>query len=88
VWLRVLAGADVTQVRMVLDEEGYRIAGQAHLVGWPIRVSGRLESRGGFRRLTGACDVVPVQVDDTERDRLMKFFQESLDSFEEACSPE
>ncbi|MEU5958004.1 hypothetical protein [Streptomyces sp. NPDC047525] len=84
--VRVLAGADVPHVRMTLDEESYRIAGHAHLVGLPIRVHGRLESRGGFRRLTGACGVVPVQVDDAEKDRLMKSLQENLDFFEEACS--
>jgi hypothetical protein len=51
-----------------------------------VRVLGRLESRGGFRRLTGAFGVVPVQVEDEERDRLMKSLQEDLDFFEEACS--
>ncbi|WP_330238053.1 hypothetical protein [Streptomyces sp. NBC_00525] len=86
--LRVLAGAEVPYVRIELDEEAYRIAGQAHLVGLPIRVSGRLESRGGFRRLTGASQVVPVRVDDEERDRLMKSPQENVDSFEEACTGE
>ncbi|MBZ9642276.1 hypothetical protein [Streptomyces sp. PSKA30] len=84
--LRVLAGAEIPHVRLTLDEEDYRIAGQAHLVGLPVRVHGRLESRGGFRRLTGACGVVPVQVDEAERDRLMKSLQENLDFFEEACS--
>ncbi|MER7899603.1 hypothetical protein ABTX62_26655 [Streptomyces sp. NPDC096046] len=83
--LRVLAGADVPNVRITLDEEAYRIAGHAHLVGLPVRVQGRLESRGGFRRLTGAHGVVPVQVDDAERDRLMKELHENLDFFEEAC---
>ncbi|MGW5614281.1 hypothetical protein [Streptomyces sp. NPDC003877] len=83
--LRVLAGADVPHVRITLDEEAYRIAGHAHLVGLPVRVHGRLESRGGFRRLTGAHGVAPVQVDDAERDRLMKELQENLDFFEEAC---
>ncbi|MEU6667813.1 hypothetical protein [Streptomyces sp. NPDC046727] len=83
--LRVLAGAEVTHVRVTLDEEDYRIAGHAHLVGLPVRVHGRLERRGGFRRLTGASGVVPVQVDDAERDRLMKSLQENLDFFEEAC---
>ncbi|MEU3851473.1 hypothetical protein [Streptomyces sp. NPDC029554] len=83
--LRVLAGADVPHVRITLDEEAYRIAGHAHLVGLPVRVHGRLESRGGFRRLTGAHGIVPVQVDDAERDRLMKELQENLDFFEEAC---
>ncbi|MEV2253710.1 hypothetical protein AB0I94_24520 [Streptomyces sp. NPDC050147] len=83
--VRVLAGADVPHVRMTLDEESYRIAGHAHLVGLPIRVHGRLESRGGFRRLTGASGVVPVQVDEGDKDRLMKSLQENLDFFEEAC---
>jgi hypothetical protein len=83
--LRVLAGAEIPHVRLTLDEEAYRIAGHAHLVGLPVRVHGRLESRGGFRRLTGATGVVPVQVDEAERDRLMKSLQENLDFFEEAC---
>ncbi|WP_353941379.1 hypothetical protein ABII15_06880 [Streptomyces sp. HUAS MG91] len=86
--LRVIAGAEVPHVRMTLDEEAYRIAGHAHLVGLPIRVHGRLESRGGFRRLTGASGVVPVQVEEAERDRLMKSLQENLDFFEEACAEE
>ncbi|XUM01062.1 hypothetical protein ACQ86F_30550 [Streptomyces venezuelae ATCC 10712] len=86
--LRVLAGADVPHVRVALDEEAYRTAGHAHLVGLPIRVVGRLESRGGFRRLTDASGVVPVQVDETERDRLLKALHENLDFFEEACGPE
>ncbi|MDG4858957.1 hypothetical protein P8605_12460, partial [Streptomyces sp. T-3] len=86
--MRVIAGADVPHVRMTLDEEAYRIAGSAHLVGLPIRVYGRLESRGGFRRLTGASEVMPVQVDEAERDRMMKSLQDNLDFFEEACSGE
>ncbi|KKD06133.1 hypothetical protein [Streptomyces sp. WM6386] len=83
--LRVIAGAEVPHIRLTLDEEAYRIAGHAHLVGLPVRVRGRLESRGGFRRLTGAFGVAPVQVDEAERDRLMKSLQENLDFFEEAC---
>lgn len=83
--LRVLAGAEVPHVRAVLDEESYRTAGHAHLVGLPIRVVGRLESRGGFRRLSDASGVVPVQVDEAERDRLMKALHENLDFFGEAC---
>ncbi|MER5200714.1 hypothetical protein ACWD3J_19275 [Streptomyces sp. NPDC002755] len=86
--LRVLAGAEIPHVRLTLDEEDYRIAGQAHLVGLPVRVQGRLESRGGFRRLMGACGVVPVQVDEAERDRLIKSLQDHLDYFEEACGGE
>ncbi|QIJ61643.1 hypothetical protein [Streptomyces sp. JB150] len=83
--LRVLAGADVPHIRLTLDEEDYRVAGHAHLAGVPVRVRGRLESRGGFRRLTGASAVVPVRVDEGERDRLMKSLQEHLDFFGEAC---
>lgn len=79
--LRVLTGADVPHVRVTLDEEAYRTAVHAHLAGLPIRVSGRLESQGGFRRLTGAYGVEPVDVDEAERDRLMK----SLDSLDEDC---
>ncbi|GAA3490538.1 MULTISPECIES: hypothetical protein [Streptomyces] len=86
--LRVLAGAEVPHVRLVLDEEAYRIAGHAHLVGLPIQVGGRLERRGGFRRLTGAAGVAPVQVEEAERDRLMKALHENLDFFEGACSGE
>ncbi|MET8948341.1 hypothetical protein ABZX30_33625 [Streptomyces sp. NPDC004542] len=86
--LRVIAGAEVPHVRVALGEEDYRIAGHAHLVGLPVRVRGRLESRGGFRRLTGACGVVPVRVDDAERDRLLKSLQENLDFFEEGGGAE
>ncbi|MFG3656360.1 hypothetical protein [Streptomyces sp. NPDC047706] len=86
--LRVLAGAEIPHVRLTLDEEDYRIAGQAHLVGLPVRVHGRLESRGGFRRLTGASGVAPVQVDEAERDQLLKSLQENLDFFEEVCGGE
>ncbi|GAA2665940.1 hypothetical protein [Streptomyces lunalinharesii] len=91
--LRVITGADVGQVRAALEEEDYRIAGHAHLAGLPIRVSGRLESRGGFRRITGGRDVTPVQVDPADRDRLMKALAEApaepgddgFDDAEEAC---
>ncbi|MFI1886509.1 hypothetical protein [Streptomyces jumonjinensis] len=58
--LRVLAGAEVPHVRVALEEEAYRTAGRAHLAGLPIRVAGRLESRGGFRRLSDASGVEPV----------------------------
>lgn len=86
--LRILDGADVAHVRLTLDEEAYRIAGQAHLVGLPIRVHGMLESRGGFRRLSGARGVAPVEVDETERDRLLKSLQDNVDFFEGACGGE
>ncbi|MFE9441671.1 hypothetical protein ACFYO2_22290 [Streptomyces sp. NPDC006602] len=86
--LRVIAGAEIPHIRLTLDEESYRIAGHAHLVGLPVRVYGRLESRGGFRRLMDASGVEPVQVDEAERDRLMKSLQETAEItafFEEAC---
>ncbi|MFD3504274.1 hypothetical protein [Streptomyces sp. NPDC058678] len=86
--LRVIAGAEIPHIRLTLDEESYRIAGHAHLVGLPVRVHGRLESRGGFRRLTDASGVEPVQVDEAERDRLMKSLQETAEItafLEEAC---
>ncbi|WP_044380165.1 hypothetical protein [Streptomyces cyaneogriseus] len=84
-------GADVPHVRTTLDEEAYRIAGHAHLMGLPVRVHGRLESRGGFRRLTGAGGVAPVRLDDAERDRLTKALQadrESPASSRDACPKE
>ncbi|MFF7858252.1 hypothetical protein [Streptomyces sp. NPDC007904] len=89
--LRVLAGAEVGHLRITLGEEDYRVAGHAHLLGLPVRVRGRLESRGGFRRLTGAREVVPVQVDEAERDRLRKAMQENAGTaafFGEAGGPE
>ncbi|MEU5977998.1 hypothetical protein [Streptomyces sp. NPDC047315] len=74
--LRVLAGAEVPHVRAALPEDAYRTAGHAHLAGVPIRLTGRLESRGGFRRLTDALDVAAVPVDAAERDRLLKSLRE------------
>ncbi|WP_407563762.1 hypothetical protein [Streptomyces sp. 184] len=82
--LRVLAGADVTEVRTSLDEEAYRVAGRAHLAGVPVRLSGRLESRGGFRRLTGASGVRPVPLADAGRDPMPKPPPEDLDFFDQA----
>ncbi|NJP48957.1 hypothetical protein HCJ93_02435 [Streptomyces sp. SBST2-5] len=86
--LRVLAGADLGHVRITLGEDDYRIAGHAHLVGLPVRMRGRLESRSGFRRLTDVSDLTPVPVDEAERDRLMKAIQENAEVaafFGEVC---
>ncbi|MEU2720872.1 hypothetical protein [Streptomyces smyrnaeus] len=80
--LDVLAGAEVTQVRARLDEEGYRRAVHAHLAGLPLRITGLLESRGGFRRLSGAYDVAPVPVPEAARERLLKRLRNDLDDFE------
>ncbi|MBY8884318.1 hypothetical protein K7472_05575 [Streptomyces sp. PTM05] len=74
--LRVLSGAEVRQVRVRLDEDGYRAAVEAHLAGRPVRLSGALESRDGFRRLIGASVPVPVDLDEAERDRLLKAWDE------------
>jgi hypothetical protein len=82
--LRVLAGADVRQVRVRLDEDAYRIAAHAHLVGLPVRVTGRLEARSGFRRITQPSAVTPVHVDEAERDRLLKSLQGGIETFEDA----
>ncbi|MBW5481738.1 hypothetical protein [Streptomyces bambusae] len=78
--LRVLSGADVPSVRAALDEDAYRTAGHAHLTGLPVRLTGRLQRRGGFRRLTDASAVTPVALDEVERDRLMKTLHEAFDS--------
>ncbi|MFI5620077.1 hypothetical protein [Streptomyces sp. NPDC051567] len=77
--LRVLAGAEVPYVRAALDEEAYRVAGHAHLAGLPVRIGGRLQRRGGFRRLTEVSDVRPVPLDEVERDRLMKALDDAFD---------
>ncbi|MFJ8693683.1 serine/threonine-protein kinase [Streptomyces roseolilacinus] len=74
--LRVLTGTDAPHLHVTLDEDAYRTAVHAHLAGLPLRVSGRLEGRGGLRRLTDTYGVVPVEVDDAERDRLTKTLDE------------
>ncbi|MCQ4082743.1 hypothetical protein NGB36_19580 [Streptomyces sp. RB6PN25] len=74
--LRVLAGADVRHIRVRLTEDAYRVAVHAHLAGLPLRVSGKLESRGGFRRMTGATGVAPVPVEEEEREALLKSLHE------------
>ncbi|MBV9024703.1 MAG: hypothetical protein JO362_13130 [Streptomycetaceae bacterium] len=70
--LRVLAGADVRHIRVRLGEEAYRVAVHAHLAGLPLRVSGKLESRGGFQCLTRAADVASVPVEEEECEALLK----------------
>jgi hypothetical protein len=83
--LRVLAGADVREVRVHLDADAYRIAAHAHLVGLPVRVSGRLDARSGFRKITHPGSITPVHVDEAERDRLLKSLQGGIETFEDAC---
>ena len=70
--LRVLSGAEVSEVRVRLDDRAYRLAAEAHLAGAPVQVSGRLERRGGFRKLGHPRDLRPVRLEEAERDRLLK----------------
>ncbi|MGK5640221.1 hypothetical protein ACSNOK_18185, partial [Streptomyces sp. URMC 126] len=79
--LRVLSGADVTEVRAELGAADYRAAGRAHLAGRPVRLDGRLEGRGGFRRLADAGGVLPLPVDEAERERLLKALHTGPDGF-------
>ncbi|WP_329499779.1 hypothetical protein [Kitasatospora herbaricolor] len=70
--LRVLSGAEVAEVKVRLDDRGYRLAAEAHLTGVPVRVAGRLERRGGFRKLARPHDLELVRLEDAERERLLK----------------
>jgi hypothetical protein len=70
--LRLLAGAEVDEVRVRLDEADYRTAVEAHLAGVPVRLRGRLERKGGFRKLSDAAGLTPVQLDEAERERMLK----------------
>jgi hypothetical protein len=70
--LRVLAGADVDEVRVRLEERDYVTAVRAHLGGAPVRLAGRLEPKGGFRRLGQPRELVILRLDAAERDRLLK----------------
>ncbi|WP_019544274.1 hypothetical protein [Streptomyces sulphureus] len=79
--LRVLAGADVAQVRARLGEEAYRSAVHAHLAGVPVVVEGRLESRTGFRRLAGARGLSLVEPGAERRRALLARLREGLDDF-------
>lgn len=82
--VRVLAGADVRHVRMRVDEDAYRVAADAHLTGLPIHVSGKLESRDGFRTLTGAHDVSRAHVDGAGRDRMPRSIQGQAEFIKDA----
>ncbi|MFE2105297.1 hypothetical protein ACFXAF_05420 [Kitasatospora sp. NPDC059463] len=70
--LRVLGGAEVDEVKIRLADPAYRLAAEAHLAGTPVRISGRLERRGGFRRLTRPTGPEPCGLEDAERERLLK----------------
>ncbi|MFF0415093.1 hypothetical protein ACFYUY_32225 [Kitasatospora sp. NPDC004745] len=70
--LRVLGGAEVRELKLRLPDPDYRIAAEAHLAGLPVRVSGRLERHGAFRRLTRPHGLEPCGWEDAERERLLK----------------
>ncbi|MET9400022.1 hypothetical protein [Kitasatospora sp. NPDC002965] len=70
--LRVLGGAEVDEVKVRLPDPAYRLAAEAHLAGTPVKVSGRLERRGGFRRLTRPTGLEPCGLEEAERERLLK----------------
>ncbi|MER7704359.1 hypothetical protein ABTX81_15865 [Kitasatospora sp. NPDC097605] len=70
--LRVLGGAEVDEIKVRLPGPAYRLAAEAHLAGTPVRISGRLERRGGFRRLTRPTGLEPCGLEDAERERLLK----------------
>ncbi|MEV6978186.1 hypothetical protein [Kitasatospora sp. NPDC093806] len=75
--LRVLGGAEVDEVKVRLADPAYRLAVEAHLAGTPVRVSGRLERRGGFRRLTRPTGLEPCGLEEAERERLLKTLGEA-----------
>ncbi|MEE1826088.1 hypothetical protein PUR61_28405 [Streptomyces sp. BE20] len=70
--LRVLGGAEVDEVKVRLPDPAYRLAAEAHLAGTPVKISGRLERRGGFRRLTRPTGLEPCGLEEAERERLLK----------------
>ncbi|MFJ9772175.1 hypothetical protein ACIRVF_13175 [Kitasatospora sp. NPDC101157] len=74
--LRVLDGADVRELKLRLPDADYRLAAEAHLSGLPVRVSGRLERRDGFRRLTRPHGLELCGWGEDERERLLKGLQE------------
>ncbi|MBD0688648.1 hypothetical protein [Streptomyces sp. CBMA123] len=74
--LRVLGGADVRELKVRLADPDYRLAAEAHLAGVPVRVSGRLERRDGFRRLTRAHGLELCGWAEGDRERLLKGLQD------------
>ncbi len=82
--LRVLVGADARTLRVRLGEEDYRVAVHAHLSGLPVRLTGDLEARDRFRRLTGPTALAPLRLDEAERDRLLKALEGPADRADSA----
>ncbi|RKT18883.1 hypothetical protein BX285_3323 [Streptomyces sp. 1114.5] len=75
--LRVLGGAEVRDLKLRLPDPDYRLAAEAHLAGLPVRVSGRLERHGGFRRLTRAHGLELCGWEEGDRERLLKSLGEA-----------
>ncbi|WP_370079214.1 hypothetical protein [Streptacidiphilus sp. MAP12-16] len=86
--LRVLTGAEVDEVRVRLEEAAYRIAVESHLAGVPVRLRGRLERKGGFRRLSDPVDLAPVELEAGERDRMLKALRLRAGRFPDSGDPE
>ncbi|MFF7989376.1 hypothetical protein ACFZDG_06195 [Kitasatospora xanthocidica] len=76
--LRVLGGAEVRELKLRLPDPDYRLAAEAHLAGLPVRVSGRLERHGGFRRLTRPHGLELCGWEEGDRERLLKSLGEGV----------
>ncbi|MBV2155551.1 hypothetical protein [Kitasatospora sp. SUK 42] len=74
--LRVLGGAEVRELKLRLPDPDYRLAAEAHLAGAPVRVSGRLDRRDGFRTLTRPHGLELRGWEEGDRERLLKGLQD------------
>ncbi|MFJ6620271.1 hypothetical protein ACIQOW_22175 [Kitasatospora sp. NPDC091335] len=77
--LRVLAGAEVRELRLRLPDPDYRLAAEAHLAGLPVRVRGRLDRNDGFRRLAGPHGLEFCAWEEGDRERLLKSLGEKAE---------
>ncbi|MEU9043386.1 MULTISPECIES: hypothetical protein [unclassified Kitasatospora] len=77
--LRVLGGAEVRELKLRLPDPDYRLAAEAHLAGLPVRISGRLERHGGFRRLTRPHGLELCGWEEEDRERLLKSLGEGTE---------
>ncbi|MEV7185112.1 hypothetical protein [Kitasatospora sp. NPDC093102] len=77
--LRVLTGAEVRELKLRLPDPDYRLAAEAHLAGLPVRVSGRLDRHGGFRRLTRPHGLELCGWEEGDRERLLKSLGEKAE---------
>ncbi|WP_051838704.1 hypothetical protein [Streptomyces sp. NRRL WC-3742] len=77
--LRVLSGADVRELKIRLPDPDYRLAAEAHLAGLPVRLSGRLEPHGGFRRLGRPHALELCGWEEGDREQLLKGLQEGTE---------